>query len=330
MALVRQAHEAHGPPPAQQPPGRGTAGIAGLAGAATSLVWGLAFLVPVLLPGWNPVIVTLGRYLAYGLASVLLFVLGGSALRQLARERWRLALGFALAGNVGYYLLLVIGIWTAGAPLTDMVIGAIPVAVAVAGNLLSPAYRWRSLVLPLALVTTGLAVVGALEICGVHAYLARSPGEKAAGIAAACGADILWTWYALANARFLAGHPAISPARWSTVVGVATGAVTLAGLPVAAVTGQLAAPGPGHPGTGQLAAAVIFLGVVISWAGTWLWNLASSRLSPVLAGLLVNIETVSGFGYVYAARHQWPPAGQLAGLTLVIAGVTLTVLARRS
>lgn len=114
------------------------------------------------------------------------------------------------------------------------------------------------------------------------------------------------------------------------MVGVFTGAVALAGLPVAAVTGQLAAPGTGHPGPSQLVAAVTFLGVVVSWAGTWLWNLTSSRLSPALAGLLVNVETVSGFGYVYAARHQWPPPGQLAGLILVMAGVTLTVLARRS
>jgi drug/metabolite transporter (DMT)-like permease len=191
MAWARQADEAHGPPLAGEPRGRATTGItAGLAGVATSLVWGLAFLVPMLLPGWNPVVVTLGRYLAYGLVSVLLFVLGGSALRRLAREQWRLALGFAVAGNVGYYLLLVIGIWTAGAPLTDMVIGAIPVAVAVAGNLLSPAYRWRSLVLPLALVAIGLTLVSVLEIFGTHAYLARSPGETAAGVAAACGADI--------------------------------------------------------------------------------------------------------------------------------------------
>ena len=50
------------------------------------LVWGLAFLLPVLLGGWNPVIVTVGRYLAYGLLSVVLFAVGGRSLRQLARH----------------------------------------------------------------------------------------------------------------------------------------------------------------------------------------------------------------------------------------------------
>ena len=237
-------------------------------GVTAGLVWGLAFLIPVLLGGWDPVVVTVGRYLAYGLLSVVLFAAGGRRVRQLARQHWRLALAFAVAGNVGYYLLLVVGIRAAGAPLTDMVIGAIPVVVAVTGNWLSPSYPWRRLALPLILVTAGLALVSGVEIAGVHAYQPGSAAEKIAGLIAACGAVVLWTWYALANARFLAARQDLSSAHWATVVGVATGAVTLAFLPRAAWTGQLAAPTTAHPGTGQLIAAVIILGVVVSWMGT--------------------------------------------------------------
>ena len=321
-------------PPGSAAPDRSRASAAGMAaGVSASLVWGSAFLIPVLLGGWNPVIVTLGRYLVYGLLSAILFILGGGGPRRVLREHWRTALAFALAGNAAYYLLLVIGVRAAGAPLTDMVIGAIPVVVAVTGNALAPAgdrVLWRRLALPLILVTAGLALVSALEIAGVHAYLAASPAEKAAGLLAACAAVVLWAWYALANARFLARQRAVSAAAWSTAVGVATGAVALAGLPAAALAGQLTTPSGAHPGPARLAAGVVFLGVVVSWAGTWLWNMASSRLSPAVAGLLVNLETVSGFGYVYAARQHWPAAGQLAGLVLVMAGVSLTLSASRS
>lgn len=94
-------------------------------------------------------------------------------------------------------------------------------------------------------------------------------------------------------------------------------------LDVSHGAGQLAAPASGKPGTAALIAAVVVLGVVVSWTGTWLWNLTSARLPPTLAGLLVNIETVAGFAYVYAAKLQWPPPGQLTGLLLVVAGVTL-------
>ena len=336
MTLTTHSHQSHARagPAAPGPSGTGATGMA--AGVGASLVWGSAFAVPVLLGGWNPVIVTLGRYLVYGLLSAILFALGSGGPRRALREHWRTALVFALAGNAVYYLLLVIGIKAAGAPLTDMVIGAIPVVVAVTGNVLAPAggpaggrVPWRRLALPLGLVTAGLALVSALELAGVHAYLAASPAEKVAGMLAACAAVVLWTWYALANARFLARHETVSPAGWSTAVGVATGAVALAGLPAAALAGQLSTPASAHPGPARLVAGVVFLGVVVSWAGTWLWNLASSRLSPAVAGLLVNLETVSGFGYVYAVRQHWPPAGQLAGLALVLAGVSLTLTVSR-
>jgi drug/metabolite transporter (DMT)-like permease len=333
MAVAADSRNAHAPPSGAVPD-RSRASAAGIAaGISGSLIWGTAFLVPVLLGGWNPVIVTLGRYLVYGLLSAVLFVLGGRDLRRILREHWRAALAFAVAGNAGYYLLLVIGIRAAGAPLTDMVIGAIPVVVAVTGNLLAPAgdgVSWRRLALPLVLVTAGLALVSALEIAGVHAYLAASPAQKAAGLLAACGAVAMWTWYALANVRFLARQRAVSPAGWSTAVGVATGAVALAGLPAAALAGQLTVPSGAHPGPATLIAGVVFLGVVVSWVGTLQWNLASSRLSPAVAGLLVNLETVSGFGYVYAARQHWPAPGQLTGLALVLAGVALTLTASRS
>src|SRR5690242_12418579 len=333
VALTAKPENTHAPPSGMAPDRSGVS-MAGLtAGISGSLVWGSAFAVPVLLGGWNPVIVTLGRYLVYGLLSVILLILGGRDLRRVLREHWRAALFFAVSGNVGYYLLLVIAIKAAGAPLADMVIGAIPVVVAVIGNTFvsagdppGSAVPWRRLTLPLIVITAGLALVSVLEISGVHAYLAVSPAEKAAGLLAAAGAVVLWAWYALANARFLARRGAVSPAGWSTAVGVATGAVALAGLPAASLAGQLAVPHGAHPGPATLIAGVAFLGRVVSWPGSEAWTPASTRLPSALAGLLVNLETVSGFGYVYAVRQEWPPAGQLAGLILVMAGVTLTVL----
>src|SRR6476469_9864364 len=216
MALAVKSENTHAPPSGVAPD-RSGASMAGLtAGISGSLVWGSAFAVPVLLGGWNPVIVTLGRYLVYGLLSAILFALGSGGPRRALREHWRTALVFALAGNAVYYLLLVIGIKAAGAPLTDMVIGAIPVVVAVTGNVLAPAggpaggrVPWRRLALPLGLVTAGLALVSALELAGVLVFLDAAPAEKVAGMLTACAAVVLWTWYALANARFLARHETV-------------------------------------------------------------------------------------------------------------------------
>jgi drug/metabolite transporter (DMT)-like permease len=297
----------------------GLTGIA--AGNAAGLIWGLAFLVPVLLPGWSAVAVTTGRYLAYGLLSVLLFTMGGRAVRGLARRHWRPALAFAIAGNVGYYLLLVLGIDLIGAPVTDIIIGCIPVILAMVANLASPTYPWRKLALPMALAAAGL-LLATLPDSQAHTG-GRSAASGIFGLLAAFGAVALWTWYGLANAKFLSRHPEVPAVGWSTLVGLYTGAVTLVSLPVTIATHQIGSSGPHN--IGWLIGGSIVLGVGVSWGATVLWNLASARLSTVSAGMLVNVETVAGYVYVYAARAQWPPLLQVLGFALLILGVLIVV-----
>jgi drug/metabolite transporter (DMT)-like permease len=302
-----------------RPPGRGLAGVT--AGSAAGLVWGLAFLVPVLLTGWSAVAVTAGRYLAYGLVSALLFGMGGRVLRGLARQYWRPALAFAVTGNAGYYLLLVLGIDLIGAPVTDIIIGCIPVTLALAGNLISHTHPWRKLAAPIALASAGLLLAN-LSGTG-QAGTGRTAADVVFGLLAAFGAVALWTWYGLANARFLNRHPEVPHTGWSTLVGLYTGAVTLICLPAALATRQLG--GSGTHSISWLIGGSIVLGAVVSWGGTVLWNLASARLSAVSAGMLVNVETIAGYAYVYAARAQWPPLTQLLGFALLITGVLIVV-----
>lgn len=294
------------------------------AGTLAGLVWGLAFLLPVLLTGWGAVAITVGRYLAYGALSLILFALGRASLRAIARRHWRPALAFALTGNVLYYLLLVLGIALVGAPVTDIIIGCIPVTMALVGNIVAPAYPWRRLMLPIALVVIGLTIVNVLELGSAEPTQQTSTLAKVGGILAAFGAVALWTWYGIANARFLSSHPEVPSTGWSTVVGLGTGAVTLLALPVAALTGQLAPTGAGASILAFVIVSLV-LGVLVSWAATVLWNVASGRLSTTAAGMLINIETVAGFAYVYAARGEWPPLGQVLGFGLILVGVLLVV-----
>jgi drug/metabolite transporter (DMT)-like permease len=306
------------------------------AGILAGLVWGLAFLVPLLLRDWNAVTVTAGRYLAYGAASLAALGYGARGLLAVASRHWRAALMFAVAGNVGYYLLLVLGIELAGAPVTDIVIGVIPVTMAVAGNVVTPAYRWRALLPPITLVVAGMVVVDVVGLSSGTSAPSVTATTRMLGILAGFGAVALWTWYGLANATFLTRNPEVTATGWSTVTGLATGLVTLAALPLAVVTHQLGRSGRsgtgsvdhGRPGIAALLFGCVVLGVLVSWAATGLWNVASARLPPTAAGTLVNVETLAGYGYVYLALGAWPPVGQVVGLALILAGVLLVVRLR--
>lgn len=293
-----------------------------MAGSAAGLIWGLAFPVPVLLHGWSAVAVTGGRYLAYGALSAILFIVGGREIRHLTRRHWRSALAFAITGNVGYYLLLVLGIELIGAPITDIVIGCIPVTLALVANLVSRSYAWLKLVLPVGMATAGLllANVEGADVAGGHA----SATAEVLGLLAAFGAVAMWTWYGLANARFLSRNPEVPHAGWSSVVGLFTGGVTIIGLPLALMTHQVSRAN-GAQALPWLIIGSLVLGVLVSWGGTLLWNLASARLSTVSAGMLVNVETVAGYIYVYAVRAHWPPLLQVIGLVLILIGVLIVV-----
>jgi drug/metabolite transporter (DMT)-like permease len=262
----------------------------------------------------------------YGALSLVLLLTGGSVLRRIVRLHWRPALVFAVTGNVGYYLLLVIGIELVGAPVVTIIIGIIPVTMAVVGNLLTRTYRWRTLAVPIVLATVGMLLVNVLALGGTSTRDTGSGLAKVLGVSAAVGAVVLWTWYGLANASFLTRHPALPQVGWATVVGLGTGVVTLVMMPVAAVTGQLQAPA--RADTREvvlLVAACLVLGVLVSWAAAALWNVASARLPPTAAGMLINVETLAGFTYVYLALGEWPPIGQVVGFAMILAGVARIV-----
>ena len=99
------------------------------------LMWGLVFVAPVMLPGYAPALLTVGRYLAFGLIALpLALLLDRRALKELAPADWWEAARLSLVGNFAYYLCLSAAIQRAGAPLPTMIIGTLPVVIAVCAN----------------------------------------------------------------------------------------------------------------------------------------------------------------------------------------------------
>ena len=98
-------------------------------------MWGLVFVGPLLLPEYPATLQSFGRYLAFGLIALPLAWFDRNTLRQLTRADWREALRLALVGNVVYYLFLASAIQRAGGPLPTMIIGTLPVVIAITANL---------------------------------------------------------------------------------------------------------------------------------------------------------------------------------------------------
>ena len=300
---------------------------------AAGLTWGLVFVVPLLLPQYPAPLLSAARYLAFGLVALPLAWLDRRALAALTRADWRAALALGVVGNLLYYLFLAAAIQRAGAPLPTMLIGTLPVVIAIVANLrgrgagaAAHAGRlpWRRLAPSLALIGAGIALVNRAELLRLHADPAADALRYALGALLALGAVACWTWYPIRNAEWLRAHPERSPRGWATAQGLATLPLALVGYAVTwavFAAGDSGFPMPFGPRPWHFVGLMAAIGLFASWLGTLCWNEASQRLPPAIAGQLIVFETLSALAYAFALRGQWPAPATLAGIALLVAGV---------
>ncbi len=303
-------------------------GIGVLFALAAGLMWGLVFVGPLLLADYPAALLSFGRYLAFGLIALPLAWWDRANLRQLSRADWREALKLALVGNIVYYLFLASAIQRAGAPLPTMIIGTLPVVIAICANQRNAArdgrLPWARLAPSLGLIALGIGLVNHSEWVALRADPDADLARYALGAALAVGAVACWTWYPLRNADWLRAHPERSPRSWATAQGVAT--LPLAALGYALTWAWFAATDapwamPLGPRPLAFVGLMLAIGLFSSWLGTLCWNEASQRLPTNLAGQLIVFETLSALLFAFLLRGQWPEAGTLAGIVLLVAGV---------
>lgn len=300
---------------------------------AAGLMWGLVFVAPLLLPDYPAALLTVGRYLAFGLIALPLALVDRAGLRELKRADWLEAAKLSAIGNFLYYLCLAAAIQRAGGPLPTVIIGTLPVVIAISSNLRDHArdgrLPWARLAPSLGLIALGIACVNQVELAALAGQSSagdlRRYGEGAllAVVALAC-----WTWYPIRNADWLRAHSERSPRAWATAQGLVTLPMSL--LALAALLG-LQALGvpllaadfvlPLGPRPWEYLGLMLAVGLFASWAGTLCWNEASQRLPTSLVGQLIVFETLSALAYAFLLRGQPPEAMTLAGIWLLVAGV---------
>lgn len=305
-----------------------------LAGLAAGALWGLTFVAPLAVAPFQPLDLVIVRSLVFGLSALVVLGFGGfRAIRGLDPAMRRTLFLLGLMGFNGYFALMALAVPLIGPAIVALIIGALPVAMAIGGNRGQDRIAPARLVLPLGLIGGGLILVNGLTLAA-----APSPEDRLAmalGLALTAAAFASWYWYGMRNAAVLR-DPAtrIDAWTWTMLNGVAT----LASLPIlvaiAGLTGLTAMPGlgPGHPAFATLIFWGVLIGVASSIIATWLWSLASARLPVSLAAQLIVSETVFGllFGFLQAGR--WPSLVEAVAAAALIAGVVVAirVYARRT
>lgn len=311
-----------------------TAGI--LYAALAGLMWGLVFVAPAILTDYPAVVLAMGRYLAFGLVTVPIAWWLRKALQGLTRQDWIEATRLTLVGNFAYYLFLAAAIQRAGGPLVSMIIGTLPVVIAIASNLRNAErdghFPWLKMAPGLLLILLGIVAVNHDEWQWMLAHAHGNTASYLLGVALAVGAVLCWTWYPLRNADWMRHHPDRSPSAWATAQGLVTLPIALLGY---GMVGLIWHMWPHQTGVAfnwplghepELFLLLVFsIGMFSSWAGTYCWNQASQRLPTTLTGQLIVFETLSALAYNYGWRESWPATSSWMGMLCLVAGVALAL-----
>jgi drug/metabolite transporter (DMT)-like permease len=287
---------------------------------AACALWALSFVSPVILGQFSPYAVTLGRYGAFGLASLALVPFAMRQLRALSGADWAKAAWLSIVGHMAYYLLLATAIQLSDVPGPTVVLGLLPLTIPIYANLRKQELPWRTLSAPLLGIAAGLFLVNGYEYRRIQSD--EGVLRYAAGIGFAFASLACWTWYGVSNAAWLRARPHITAAAWTMAQGI-----TLFPLVVFAAL-VLAAPEAGHAlGDPSFVTVSLVVGLGSTWLATLCWNQASRLLPTTLAGQLIVFVTIAAVIYGSVYRGMLPSIAVISGVSLLAAAVALGVRA---
>ena len=293
-------------------------------GIGAGALWGLVFLTPELARAFNPLELTVGRYLAYGVIAAILIIPRWRAVSPLLSWRdWVSLIWLSVTGNTLYYILMSHAVQTGGIAMTSLVIGFLPVLITIIGS------RDHGSVPLRALAPSLLLCIGGAICIGWQAIVRQMSGlgdTSLIGLLCAIGALLSWTAFAVGNSRCLARLDKVSVHDWSLLTGLVTGGQALLLTPVA-----LLAEIPRHDAAEWTNFAIVSIAVALlaSIVGNALWNRMSRLLPLTLCGQMILFETLFALIYAFAWEQRLPTVLEVMAFVLLIAGVVSCLSAHR-
>jgi drug/metabolite transporter (DMT)-like permease len=247
-----------------------------------------------------------GQFLRYVLAAAALLALARGRLPRLTvREAVGLT-GLAATGLVLFNVLVVEGVRETDPATVGVIVGCVPVVLAIAGPLLER--RPVSARVLIAALTVAIGAAGVQWTDGAVTL---------AGLALALGALACEAAFSLLAAPHLTRLGALAVSAYACLLA----------LPLLAAW-SLIAGGPDLPPPSTTEAlALVYLGLAVTTAGFLAWYTAVSILGVERAGLLSGVLPVSALACSAAIGAAAVTGARLVAVAVVAAGITLGVRA---
>jgi drug/metabolite transporter (DMT)-like permease len=290
-----------------------------LCGLATCALWGLSFVAPRVVAPYTAIDLTVARYGLFAVVSLILMI--NPRFRPVGLRRSLVLTGIALGsiGYVGYFMSISYAVRYAGTAIPPLVIGTMPVLLAIIANLKDRSIDWRTLAIPLILIAAG---IGWVNVSIFATTSASDQPEILLGIVAALIGLALWVAYGMMSAAVMQSQDAPSAIHWTALQGIGAGIGALVLLPFTSLGDTVSFTGTQ---TFHFVLWATIMGIAGSWLATLCWMIASRLLPLALAAQLIVAETVFGLFYGFLFEQRMPTVPEAGGAVLQLIGVGMAI-----
>ena len=298
-----------------------------LAAIAATFSWSLLYIFPGLVGDYSLFDLAVVSYAFAGLGSLLVLFVYRSEVRQLRLSDWACAALLGFLGYIGYFFLITTAVLAAGPVIPPVMMGSVPIVLAIAGNMRSSSVPWRAIAGPLLVAALGIGLVN-LSVFDFSAAKVVLPTHLILlGLLASLMAIGFWTGFGLLNESALAQRPSMSPMLWSAMLIFMCSVEMLAFIPVGLHLNlsHFASRPSGLAGTQALIVCGLIQGLGATLAGAWAWSIATRRLPLALSGQLIASGTIYATTMGLLINQRWPSPMEALGTGLLLVGVVWAI-----
>ncbi|MBM3198016.1 MAG: DMT family transporter, partial [Chlamydiae bacterium] len=256
-------------------------------------LWSFVFILPRFSPSFSPWEVTLGRFFFFGSFSLLLLLVRKRHLLQKSHlSFWWQSSVYGGISTLVCYGTSVFAMRNAGISMTTLLFGMSPLTISLYGNWKEREYPFKILILPALCLLAGALLLNQEALCtftGSRSYVL--------GFIAALVSLAAWTWFAVANFRFLQKNKKLPSSDWGVMLGASSFILVLIAYFLLLITNPSSCA---HHWNGSYETLMFFLnsailGIISSWVSLFFWNYGSQRIPVTLAGQLTVFEMLFAF-----------------------------------
>ena len=287
------------------------------AGILAGVFWGTPFLVPLVLASFSSIDITFGRFLVFGLISCFALPKIIKLFRDFSLSDLFMLLALSATGFWLYTIVLFIGVKLTNGVIAAQIVGTLPLTITLFSN---PRFNYR-LWLGLFSILLGMTTLLIVPLFNADIFHVTFQHIHPMGILVLLLALGMWTWFAIANARFIVKHPYVRALDYSSLMGILS---LLCMLPIMAISHDFHALFI-NPNLNVFIFWCVVLGLGASWIANVFWAYCCKNTPSSVYGTLIVSETIFGLIYSFIFQHRLPYFYELISIALLITGVVMTV-----